>query len=123
VSVTIVATGFPGSKFEDVEKGISIPKPNVAEAKTERFKFSDIVAGKSSVISGFAEQPKTVERTTSYSSLLNEDLDNNEPQNEDIVKPQITTKPQEKIEDLSDSRIDIDESDLPPFLRKKFYND
>ena len=124
VSVTIVATGFPGSKFEDVEKSINIPKPNVAEAKTERFKFSDIVAGKTSVVGGYSEPVKPVEKPTSYSSLLNEDVE--EPAIEEPVyeqPQQPTTKKSENLDDLSDSRIDIDESDLPPFLRKKFRND
>lgn len=123
VSVTIVATGFPGSKFEDVEKSINIPKPNVAEARTERFKFSDIVAGKSSVLSGFNEPVKPVERTTSYSTILDDNTEAEEVEPEVMPKPQPPVKPQEKIEDLSDSRIDIDESDLPPFLRKKFHKD
>lgn len=118
VSVTIVATGFPGSKFEDVERGINIPKPNVAEAKTERFKFADIVAGKTSVTGETEKSVHQIDKTTSYSSILSDDFD------KPVEEPKTTkTSSASPIEDLSDGRIEIDDSDLPPFLRKKFRDD
>lgn len=114
VSVTIVATGFPGSRFEDVEKGINIPKPNISDAKTERFKFADIVAGKTSVVGETEKSVRPVERT-SYSSILTDEKVENPPVEE--------KKTDLQIENLTDGRIEIDDSDLPPFLRKKFCDD
>ena len=117
VSVTIVATGFPGSKFEEDGQKVEIPKPTVGDVRTERLKFSDIVAGKTSVIGGNKEV-KTVERTQSYSQLLEE-----EPQIEpqpQVERPATPVSEPVADRDVFSSRIEVEENDLPPFLRKKF---
>lgn len=107
VSVTIVATGFPGSKFEEEDtKNLDIPKPDVSSAKSERFKFSDIVAGKSF---GLRDTEEVEEAQEPIQVESEDDV-------EDVL-PII-----EEVEDEYDSRIDIDENDLPPFLRKRFKN-
>lgn len=112
VSVTIVATGFPGSKFEDDDKKptqqTSIPKPSVGEAKTERFKFADIVAGKT--MGGAENIPSATATKPEETQPVKE-----EP------KPQPAPKAEPKNDDFASSRIEIDDNDLPPFLRKKFH--
>ncbi len=74
VSVTIVATGFPGSKFEDDEKSpVDVPKPSVGEARFERFKFADIVSGRTNSLmqnqNKQPEQPAPEVKTQSYSTF------------------------------------------------------
>ena len=127
VSVTIVATGFPGSKFEDADaKTVEIPKPAVGEAKTtERFKFSDIVAGKTAF---GAATPIIEAKTESYSNVMKEENKQEEAkqtENESLFtskQPVEDSVPaaQTRNDDFGSSRIEIDDSDLPPFLRKKF---
>lgn len=119
VSVTIVATGFPGSKFEEEEKpkDTSIPKSSVGEAKTERFKFADIVAGKTLSGSGaeVVPHPTTVAEPKVEDPIIAQPKV--EPQHQKIAnKPEQTS-----LDSFQSSRIDIDDSDLPPFLRKKFH--
>lgn len=113
VSVTIVATGFPGSKFEDDDKKpatTNIPKPSVGEAKTERFKFADIVAGKTMGGAESVPHAAPAEKT--------EQKVESKPAEE--VKPAPVKTEQTSLDDFTSSRIEIDENDLPPFLRKKF---
>jgi cell division protein FtsZ len=111
VSVTIVATGFPGSKFEEEDKPLAdIPKPIVgAAAKTDRFMFSDIVSGRTIP----STEPKESEPETT-----------NATKEEPIILASQPNKAEASADDddfISSSRIDIDENDLPPFLRKKFH--
>lgn len=117
MSVTIVATGFPGSQFEEdgTKPAANVPKPAVGEPKFDRFKFSEIVGGKAAAVPEAPKEPTPAPATTqAYTSVL-------EPQ-----EPKVQAEPpkpeQKPAEDnsLSSSRIDIDDSDLPPFLRKKF---
>ena len=119
VTVTIVATGFPGSKFEETDQDeVETPKPEVGEAKNERFKFADIVSGKPLNMFGYAKEEPANAQTESYTQILETSDENDE--SELKITP-INSKPQEDV--LKDSRIEIDDSDLPPFLRKKFNND
>ena len=80
------------------------------------------MAGKSSVISGYSDAAKSAEQTTNYSSLLDDSIEDQDSVS-DSSDIDSGAQSNQDHEDLSDSRIDIDESDLPPFLRKKFYND
>ncbi len=123
VSVTIVATGFPGSKFEDDEKSpVDVPKPSVGEARFERFKFADIVSGRTNSLmqnqNKQPEQPAPEVKTQSYSTLLTEQKPAQEPKPvEKVEEPQ---RVEVEEDDDFNSRIEVDDSDLPPFLRKKF---
>ena len=118
VSVTIVATGFPGSKFEDDDKRTldNIPKPSLGEAKQERFKFADIVGGKTTVST---HADGSIPHVEHYSKIVETEPQQEEPQVEPQQEEQ--KQPEQKQDDsLSTSRIEIDDNDLPPFLRKKF---
>ena len=119
VSVTIVATGFPGSKFEEMEQNANAPKPEVGEAKNERFKFADIVSGKTLTPFTFAKEESVSQKADSYAKILEEPVVLNEPEEPKAAPTNI----KQKDDFLQDSRIEIDDSDLPPFLRKKFNND
>ncbi len=122
VSVTIVATGFPGSKFEDDENKTNAAQktaPSSSAVKTDRLKFSDILSGKATETkpTNFASEQSTVRPATQISSY-SQPKPVFEPQQ---PKPQpAATNSQQDDDDFFDSRIEIDDSDLPPFLRKKF---
>ena len=117
VSVTIVATGFPGSKFEDDEKRTdNIPKPAVGEAKQDRFKFSDIVGGKTTVIS----QPSSTIPHVEQQHVVTPVAEPAKIEEQKKEEPDVARVEEKQEDNLSSSRIEIDDSDLPPFLRKKF---
>ena len=123
VSVTIVATGFPGSKFEEDDKLANAAKQAQQPAKTERLKFADIVAGKAASIEEHkqAAEAKPQEgfamHATARPVTMPEPQKANIPAQPVIAEPHVKNMPDD---DMFDSRIDIDDSDLPPFLRKKF---
>lgn len=124
VSVTIVATGFPGSKFEEEDKLAGAAKQTAQQpVKTDRLKFADIVAGKAA---NMEEQKQHVEPKPQESTVMHataRPVTMPEPQKA-TLPPQPPIAEQHvkntRDDDMFDSRIDIDDSDLPPFLRKKF---
>ncbi|MBQ8451347.1 MAG: cell division protein FtsZ [Clostridia bacterium] len=165
--VTIVATGFEGSKFENATNpaqrqglGQVVPKPQDS-GNFDKNKYNDFVAGKPVISSlfdrGFGEAPKQEqprENTSRYSDVdLWNKLSNTEvkqgvndqtnaeferkygqinqapvqrpvqqPVQPQVVQQQPVQPQQPRPVQTGDtnSRINIDDPEIPPFLRRKF---
>lgn len=122
VVITIIATGFNNSSFENLMKKSEEAKASrekVAEQKGfDRKKYADFLTGKAKEptinkpISLFGDEidfsvPK-------FETAISKEIQKEEPNTEEEAKPE---KPQ-KGDEIRSSRIEVDEMDIPPFLRK-----
>lgn len=130
--VTIIATGFNNSSFENLMKKGEEAKeersqtvvPENATQNFDRNKFADFLTGKS-----VAKNPEVNNQDQKTISLFGDDA-GFEPkvsvapalqrEEQKVVEPAPAKQEQkpEVYKNINSSRIEIDEDDIPPFLRK-----
>ena len=136
--VTIVATGFEGSKFDNLNtparpaffENEQRPQRQEDIGSFDKSRFNDFVAGKPAVSSFFErQQPASFEsKIPNFATRDNEDYSNlieeqNIDRNEDVKEEIYNSKPDNQVKPNGygiQSNIKIDNADIPPFLRRKF---
>ena len=122
IVVTVIATGFQNSNFESMldgeKKNSDIPKPIQTLGGFDKTKYEDFLLGKSVVQK--QEQPTGVK-------LFGGSLFTTEPIKEETIEEkqeEIEEKPAPRQTETGDmslslSRVEILDSDIPPFLRRQ----
>lgn len=130
--VTIIATGFNNSSFENLMKKGEEAKeersqtvvPENATQNFDRNKFADFLTGKS-----VAKNPEVNNQDQKTISLFGDDAGfepkvsvapASQREEQKVVEPAPAKQEQkpEVYKNINSSRIEIDEDDIPPFLRK-----
>jgi len=137
IMITVIATGFTNSEFENLEKtekaesAAKIPTPQTT-ADFDRSKFAEFITGKT------ITQTQVKEEKHQDGIKLFGDMESVEKPKLDInmklfekfepiqpIEPQTEDKP--KVEPVrnntyaSSSRLEIDDRDIPPFLRRNLH--
>ncbi len=119
IVITVIATGFQNSTFEAMldKENKDIPKPSVALGGFDKSRYEDFLLGKS--INEKQEKPSGIK-------LFGESLFSVEPVKEveetkEEKQEEISAPRQTQTNDLglSSSRVEISDSDIPPFLRRQ----
>lgn len=141
IMITVIATGFTNSEFENLEKDekstAKIPTPNTTN-DFDRTKFAEFITGKT--VKPAVEEPKQQEGIKLFGDLEipskpkveekfnlfgNYDLNVKPEPKTEIVHEEKQEKP--AVEPArnntfaSSSRIEIDDRDIPPFLRRNLH--
>ena len=144
IMITVIATGFTNSEFENASKEekpsmvAKIPTPETTR-DFDRSRFSDLITGKSTVTPTVKEtkldgiklfgdfetpaKPKVDDRMSLFERLQGQ----SEPapvREEKPVVSQEEVKPVEPVSNnayASSSRLEIDDRDIPPFLRRNLH--
>lgn len=135
IVVTVIATGFTNSEFEHLEKE---EKPSIAQIPTpqatgdfDRSKFAEFITGKS-VAQAPKEEPKPEgiklfgDMTQISKPKVDENLKLFEPYTPEparVQRPEMeTSKPVSAPQSsYTSSRLDVDDRDIPPFLRRNLH--
>lgn len=130
ICVTIIATGFNNSSFENLMKRGEVAKqereqtviPKGSSVNFDRSKYGDLLTGKSvehsvkqTQVSLFGDDAEFDPPKVDFSSNSNQESKKIENENEQSRQE---SKGSNSFMNVGSSRIEIDEDDIPPFLRK-----
>lgn len=138
IEVTVIATGFQNSNFENIIHNAeehangNMPKPEVvakSNGLTDKERFAEFLAGKpvtqarSGGLTLFGDSEEKKEETQEISKVTPP-----EPKHVTFEKVNTNEPPKQEMPHTQNSfaynsRLEIDDSDLPPFLRKNFKKD
>ena len=131
--VTIIATGFKNSDFDNlIKKDIEEDKKDAINEQFKPFdrsKYADILAGKSvqsqERVDEEIPQPKPQPTSLNLFGSDNSNFGNKNPQNPQMQRPndgfeQHRTEPSQNKDfmGIQSSRISVDDDSIPPFLRR-----
>ena len=138
IMITVIATGFTNSEFDTLDKDNKQSiKPNIPTPQTtadfDRTRFSDFITGKSTMplketkpqegIKLFGDmetlsKPKVDEKMSLFERLQGDTEIKNEP----VIEPEKPkVEPVQNNSFASSSRLEIDDRDIPPFLRRNLH--
>ena len=134
--VTVIATGFTNSEFENLEKeeqkpvNSTIPTP-IPTNDFDRSRFAEFITGKtfsSTPVAKPQEEIKLFSDMAPAKPKVNEGLklfeSYEESKSAKVVEEQVPVQEKPKVEPVSNntfastSRLEIDDRDIPPFLRR-----
>ena len=126
IVVTVIATGFQNSTFESMldteKKNTEVPKPTVTLGGFDKSRYEEFLLGKP--VTANQERPQQSQNVRLFNENLFAPLAEEEPKKEERVEPVInpaSSPRQTETNDmnLSSSRVEIVDSDIPPFLRRQ----
>ena len=138
IMITVIATGFTNSEFENLEKTekvettAKIPTPQTT-SDFDRSKFAEFITGKTFAQPQVKEEPKPdgIKLFGDMETAQKPKLDINMKLFEKFEPVDVQPKPVEteapKVEPVknnsfaSSSRLEIDDRDIPPFLRRNLH--